>query len=447
MVSLPDKPKPKSLSHSSHHRGSLRETSLHTKGHTGCPRCHGSHQLYKCPDFLSLPMDKRSATVQRLKLCLNCLGEDHFVKSYSSRRSCKECGKRHNTLLHKILNKLIMPTGTQASAQASTASPLQQQSSQSLLTSSPNETSLLMTCQVAVESDSRRVQYGRAILDLGSTLTLVTSRFAKCLRAKMNPSFISINAVGQTTPQHSKSTVSLTLRSIHNDMVSVNCQAAVVDRITCDIPEKKFVGIRSTPFLKDLELADPEFDCPGRIDLLLGGTLCQQIILGEKRCTDDKRLYARDTIFVWTITGEWDVSSRNAMVNVCLRSSAIDQQTHQVERFWKIEDVPSPNLHLSLGDSQAVDHFKDTHSRDNDGRYIVRLPRHQPPLELGCSRDQAVRRFQQNYKSLDKKGKWEQFRDAVDEYATLQHAEEVTAASLTKAEAECFYMPMHGVTK
>ena len=58
-----------------------------------------------------------------------------------------------------------------------------------------------------------------------------------------------------------------------------------------------------------------------------------------------------------------------------------------------------------------------------------------------------MHRFQQSYKSLDKKGKWEQFRDAVDEYATLQHAEEVSAASLTKAEAECFYMPMHGITK
>ena len=29
----------------------------------------------------------------------------------------------------------------------------------------------------------------------------------------------------------------------------------------------------------------------------------------------------------------------------------------------------------------------------------------------------------------------------------MQHAEEVPAASLTKAEAECFYMPMHGITK
>ena len=218
-----------------------------------------------------------------------------------------------------------------------------------------NETSLLMTCQVAVESDGGRVQYGRAVLDSGSTLTLVTSRFAKSLRAKMNPSFISINAVEQTTLQHSKSIVSLSLRSIHNDMVSVNCQAAVVDRITCDIPEKKIVDIRSTPVLKNLELADPEFDCPGRIYLMLGGTLCQQIILGEKRCTDDKRLYDRHTIFGWAITGEWKVSSRNAMVNVCLRSSAIDQQTHQlVESFWKIEDVPSPNPHLSLEDSQAV---------------------------------------------------------------------------------------------
>ena len=48
-----------------------------------------------------------------------------------------------------------------------------------------------------------------------------------------------------------------------------------------------------------------------------------------------------------------------------------------------------------------------------------------------------MHRFQKQDLYLYKKGKWEQFRDAVDEYATLQHAEEVLAASLMKAEAEC----------
>ena len=67
--------------------------------------------------------------------------------------------------------------------------------------------------------------------------------------------------------------------------------------------------------------------------------------------------------------------------------------------------------------------------------------------ELGCSREQATRRFAQNERALLKRGQWENFEKVVDEYSTLKHSELVPAQDMTKPEATCYYIPMHGVFK
>ena len=58
-----------------------------------------------------------------------------------------------------------------------------------------------------------------------------------------------------------------------------------------------------------------------------------------------------------------------------------------------------------------------------------------------------MRRYLQNEKTLKRKGQWEKFQTAVGEYADLHHAEPVPSADLCKTEADCFYLPMHGVVK
>ena len=54
-----------------------------------------------------------------------------------------------------------------------------------------------------------------------------------------------------------------------------------------------------------------------------------------------------------------------------------------------------------------------------------------------------MRRYTQNERALKKKGQWEHFEEAVDEYAQLHHAEPVPMQDLTKAES----LPMHGMMK
>ncbi|KYM95005.1 hypothetical protein ALC62_14362 [Cyphomyrmex costatus] len=64
-----------------------------------CYLCDGPHFLYTCEKFLALTVDDRLKEVKRLKLCINCLKNDHFVRSCKMGH-CKECTKKHNTLCH-----------------------------------------------------------------------------------------------------------------------------------------------------------------------------------------------------------------------------------------------------------------------------------------------------------------------------------------------------------
>lgn len=58
-------------------------------------------------------MNDRIETAKRLKLYLNCLRNDHFIKSCRS-GSCRECTGRHNTLLHRAIRE-SSPLGNDSS--------------------------------------------------------------------------------------------------------------------------------------------------------------------------------------------------------------------------------------------------------------------------------------------------------------------------------------------
>ena len=46
---------------------------------------------------------------------------------------------------------------------------------------------------------------------------------------------------------------------------------------------------------------------------------------------------------------------------------------------------------LTNGEQAAVTHFRNTQHRDTDGRYVFSLPRREPPLHLGKSREIALK--------------------------------------------------------
>ena len=104
-------------------------------------------------------------------------------------------------------------------------------------------------------------------------------------------------------------------------------------------------------------------------------------------------------------------------------------------------------LNLSPDERLVVQHFKDTHTRSDEGWFIVPLPKRPQSKSLGESRSQAVKRFLSLERSLYSKGQFQEFSTAVEEYFKMNHAELVPVADLQKPPREIFYLPMHAVRK
>ena len=81
-----------------------------------------------------------------------------------------------------------------------------------------------------------------------------------------------------------------------------------------------------------------------------------------------------------------------------------------------------------------IRHFDTSHSIDENGRFIVPLPRKTGATQLGESRKQVLERFSCFERALQKKGTFQEFAEVIREYFELKHAE---PASMKSLEYEC----------
>ena len=157
-------------------------------------------------------------------------------------------------------------------------------------------TTLLKTCVITAEVGGRR-QRARA---LTSHLTFVSSHLVNSFKAMKIPAVTLVSGIEQTTAPASKFKVDLTLHTTYDEsLLTINVGAAVVDTITGNLPEKALPGIKQRLFLERLQLADFDFDKPGRIDLLLGRNFLNKVLLDGRSMSEDGELCAYRTIYVW----------------------------------------------------------------------------------------------------------------------------------------------------
>ena len=277
-------------------------TTFHIREQNNCIYCKsGPHELYHCVSFKGLTVDKHHQALQKLRACHNCLGLDHDSHSCPSNRSCRECGKRHHTLLHRDVNR-----GSSSSNQAERPnSPTASKVSTGIACIATDRamTYLLMTCTATIEVRGCK-QKARALIDPGATFSLVTNRLVNSLNAKKIPAMTEIAGISQTPVPCSKFQVVLDLCStFYANESRLQIQAAIVDVITGELPEKNLPDIRSMQFLQGLQLADPQFHRPGRIDLLLGMDVYTRMMRRDILTSKDGLLEARDSRFGWVLRG------------------------------------------------------------------------------------------------------------------------------------------------
>ncbi|XP_025263729.1 LOW QUALITY PROTEIN: uncharacterized protein LOC105255169, partial [Camponotus floridanus] len=183
---------------------------------------------------------------------------------------------------------------------------------------------------------------------------------------------------------------------------------------------------------KNISLADPIFQEPGSIDLLIGAELYWKILLGASRNRINGQPALQNTKLGWIVRGSPNDDEANSSSS-CLHVS--DQiLSEQVERFWKQETIPEA-CQYTKEDIECETKFIETTRRDETGRFIVRLPVRMS-VKLGNSKDSAYRRFIALERRLSKDPTLRaSYVDFMQDYEQQGHMSAVTNGNALESES------------
>lgn len=266
-----------------------------------CSMCQGLHSIRNCFKSKALNAKKRQDIVRRNRLCFNCLSNVHVTQNCTSTFTCSTCKQKHHSLLHtsKPANATHVhepsSTGTiPPSAQIASSSAQLSQSSQSENTTSSTRSASAYNTYIAENSKAQTVLLATALikvfttvgqplmllalLDPGSEATFISDSAAQLLNLKRKGRHVNILGVGETKANVSKHTVSLTIFSNYNENFKVQLNALVLPRLTAVLPTHN-ISCANWSHLQNIQLADPTFNKPSKIDILLGSDVYPSILL------------------------------------------------------------------------------------------------------------------------------------------------------------------------
>nr|XP_012230570.1 PREDICTED: uncharacterized protein LOC105676913 [Linepithema humile] len=142
-------------------------------------------------------------------------------------------------------------------------------------------------------------------------------------------------------------------------------------------------------------------------------------------------------------TGNQESPSEEASVLNCVLTQDVNSL---LQRFWEDEEI-SLSPPLTEEEERCERHFDDTHSRSQDGRYVVRLPfKHAPPIDIGDSLSIVLSCYNRLEKRLESRAEiCSQYSDFLEEYRSLGHMKPV--ASMDRTDFIPVYIPHHPVLR
>ncbi|XP_015115599.1 uncharacterized protein LOC107040165 [Diachasma alloeum] len=440
-----------------------------------CAYCQDKHLIASCQRFIELTPDKRNEVVITKGLCFNCLGP-HTKAKCTSDKKCHKCSRYHHTLIHAGSSWTMSPPParrTPAEPIPTAGSSRQQGDHGNKSSTSPpvavnfnnkminekaeninyeihqgeadQQSVLLAKARVKVISPRGFTTQARALIDQGSEVWFISEQLVNQLHLQRRASTVELVEIGAINSGHTRGIVSVTLQASHGTY-QLQLNAHILKKLTAIIPSFSCSSARIGS-LQNLQLADPHYLRPGPIDI--GADNHGRIIMDEVVKSEQSRIVGQRTVFGWIVSGP--IKCTNCSINVSLspvRESSNEQLLEILQKFWAQEELPnerSSTSELSPDEHECEMHFRATHSRDNTGRYIVRLPLKTSAAALGESKFKAARQLKSIVSRLNTDQAYSQlYREFINEYAALEH---VRIAPETAEPVPACYLPHHGVLR
>ncbi|XP_062704069.1 uncharacterized protein LOC115264003 [Aedes albopictus] len=416
-----------------------------------CPCCQAEHTIYKCQKFQNMDFLERKSVAAKAGLCYNCLKQRHRVNDCQSDQGCKVqgCGRKHHSLLHPNDEVRQNQPETRSQSPAATdkdSNPAQQERSGPCATTMCAQIDLakrqvlLSTAVVLIVGHGGVPVKCRALLDSGSDSHVLSEKLANQLMLKKNRIDIPISGLNDIQTKV-KYVVSTQIRSRVNSYTTSELDFLVVPKITSSLPLVE-VDTTSWKIPEGVKLADPSFHVPGEVDLIIGNEIFFDLVKIGRLKLENSAITFAETELGWVAGGSVQVTRSTPRARICQFSHQERNLNETMAKFWEIEDVRLGSS-LSAAEAAVEEHFKETHARDEQGRYIVRLPFNDKKSQLGDSFVMAKKRYERLMISLAKNPeKRMQYAAFMAEYIDLGHMKEAD----DPREAG-YYIPHHAVYK
>ncbi|XP_046748847.1 uncharacterized protein LOC124412775 [Diprion similis] len=392
---------------------SKNESETKTSETKTCPTCQGNHSIYHCSTFKGYTTQEKWNEVKRIKVCFNCLRSDHTSDKCRS-SNCKKCNKKHNTLLH--IDEFF-PRGNSENTSSQIRAHGSSEQVPSVLSSIQRHKPhvMLSTALITIYDKFGNAHVCRAVLDSGSQSNLLTKALYEKLQLKKCDENVALSGI-----------------NLSQSRVNGSIDATIKSRIN---------------EYKNINLADPTFNVPGRIDVLLGAGVFWQLLCVGQHVVSRNQPLLHKTKLGWIVSGNIAPTSQNKHTqnSLCFITTDTNLQ-EQVERFWKIEEY-SPSRKFSDEEKRCEEDFRANYRRDEEGRFTVALSFRDSIEQLGESRDIALRRLYAINRKLEKQPQLKaQYHDFMNEYITLGHMSEIQSSNKDN-ESHRYYIPHHAVLK
>ena len=398
-----------------------------------CSYCGlSSHEIERCRQFTTLPAETRWKWAQSSRKCYCCL---RFISSGHSSSTCtapgcnvQGCGQKHHPLLHPPY-----PThGVLGSVNDE----------------SPRRATILQTAKARLCVEDREVIV-RVLLDTGSQRSYLRRNIAESLHLKGPIESLAVSTLGGTTETKAMPCVPLTLRPVHGSpKTCIDLHALVISEI-CEPLEPSDIDPNRYEHLRELELSEDYPSQRSKVDLLIGLDYYYDVVDGGRcRRGGHGTPIAIDSRLGWILCGY----SNNPDPTITALSAVVDSRpddenlSARLDSFWSLESIgigTETTPPMADNDQAAMKHFEET-TIFNGARYVVKIP-WKPLVEFPRDNYSVAekRLFQLETRLRKDPAKAEDYRRAIDQYASDGVAEEVTEP--TPSETFVHYFAHHAV--
>ncbi|XP_011883953.1 PREDICTED: uncharacterized protein LOC105571092 [Vollenhovia emeryi] len=426
-----------------HFQGKSKD--LASNNNSCCVICSEKHFTPNCPQYSNKTVSQKKALIVKHKMCYNCLGL-HRVSFCKTTKRCKKCGQKHHTSIHTA-NVSTNENKKSPEVKENLSSTVTKPEAKVLHSSVKNplivSQVLLATAQVVLISENGRITKVRALIDQGSEISIITERVVQRLQLPRSPSSLSLIGIGAQKSNKTRGLTSFTLKPHFDSNIEYLVSAHILPKLTSSIPSTQ-LDKTSWPHLSELKLADPEFAKPGSIDLILGADIYGQILEEGIVKGASNTPIAQCTRLGWIVSGS--TNSKDTTSKVHGYHVTVDEDLYAlIRKFWELEEIPTSNITvLSPDEQECENHFKATHMRDLNGRYIVKLPFKESTDKLGNSKTKAAQLVKSLFNRFNAQPDYAKYyTEFINEYENLGHMQRVPGCQVEPERS--YYLPHHGV--